>query len=328
MIGWAESERRTLELVDAVRPDLVHLNSAVLVPSAHALYRKGVQFVWHIREGASHGHLGLRYAFMRYAMLHWPLELIFLSEAERLEWVDGVHGRVIPNFVDFNRFDHSLDGQQIRREYGIEKDAKLVLYLGGLNAVKGIFPLLRALALAKAQEPRLVCFMPGSVYQTSGRWYSKLGRTVLPLVGSGTHAQRIDKTIRRFGLEKTCIQTEFIPHVEKLLAACDLLVFPATTNHFARPIVEAAAMGRAVVASHFPILEELVKHEETGLLVPANQPVPLADAILALLRDPEKRERFGKRGRAIARAKYDAMINTKKIMQIYDNFFASLHHVL
>ena len=48
------------------------------------------------------------------------------------------------------------------------------------------------------------------------------------------------------------------------MAACDLLVFPATTNHFARPIVEAGAMGKPVVASRFPIIEELVKNGETG----------------------------------------------------------------
>ena len=77
--GWLESERRTLELVDSVAPDLVHLNSAVLMPSARALYRKRLPFVWHVREGATYGHFGLRYACMRRAMLRWPTELIFLS---------------------------------------------------------------------------------------------------------------------------------------------------------------------------------------------------------------------------------------------------------
>ena len=317
--GWLKGERRTLALVESVGPDLVHLNSAVLVPSAHALYRKGVPFVWHIREGPAHGHLGVRYAGMRHAMLRWPSELIFLSEAERLEWTGGARGRVITNFVDFKRFDRNLDGKLVRHELGIEEDAPLVLYLGGTSVVKGIFPLLQALALAKRAEPRLICLMPGSVYKPSGRRVSTIARAVLPLIGSGTRAQLVDKTIQRLGLEKICIRTAFDPRVERLLAACDLVVFPATTNHFARPIVEAGAMAKPVVASRFPILQELVKHDETGLLVPTGDPGALANAIVALLRDRRKRLEFGERAYAIAKMRFDATNNTKAIMQVYDD---------
>lgn len=273
--------------------------------------------------GAAHGHFGLRYKFMRQAMLRWPSELILLSEAERLEWVGGLRGCVIPNFVDFARFDHSMDGKRVRRELGIEEGGKVVLSLGGLSPVKGIFPLLRALALVKEQEPRVTCLMPGSVYQPPGRRMSRLARAVLPAMGSGTHAQRVDQTIRDLGLEKTCIRTGFMPHVEKLIAAYDLVVFPAVTNHFARPMMEAAAMGKPVVASRFPILEELVDHEDTGLLVPPGEPEALADAILALLQDPRKRGHFGKRAHDIARLRYDLTVNVKRIMQVYDDILGA-----
>jgi hypothetical protein len=55
LAGWRRTERRTLELVAALRPDVVHLNSAVLVPSARALHRAGVPFVWHVREIPARG---------------------------------------------------------------------------------------------------------------------------------------------------------------------------------------------------------------------------------------------------------------------------------
>ena len=109
------------------------------------------------------------------------------------------------------------------------------------------------------------------------------------------------------------------------MAACDLLVFPATTNHFARPIVEAGAMGKPVVASRFPIIEELVKNGETGLLVPPGESGALAEAIIALLRDPEKRARFGERAHAIARLRFDARINAQAIMRVYDDALATHH---
>jgi hypothetical protein len=108
---WADSERRMLALVDSVQPDLVHLNSAVLVPSAHALYRKGIPFVWHVREGPAYGHPGLRLSGMHHAILRWPSELISLTEAERFVWIEGTRARVIPKFADFTRFDRSLNGK-------------------------------------------------------------------------------------------------------------------------------------------------------------------------------------------------------------------------
>jgi len=116
-----------------------------------------------------------------------------------------------------------------------------------------------------------------------------------------------------------------MPRVEKLLAACDLLVFPATTNHFARPIVEAAVMGKSIVASRFPIIEELVEQGETGLLVPPSEPAPLADAILALLQDLERSACLGNQAHLIARSRYDATVNVKRIMQVYDDVLGANH---
>jgi glycosyltransferase involved in cell wall biosynthesis len=133
----------------------------------------------------------------------------------------------------------------------------------------------------------------------------------------------VDKTIQRLDLKKICIRTAFDARVERLLAACDLVVFPATTNHFARPIVEAAAMAKPVVASRFPILQELVKHDETGLLVPPGDPGDLANALVTLLRDRRKRLEFGERAYAIAKMRFDATNNTKAIMQLYDDLIAA-----
>jgi glycosyltransferase involved in cell wall biosynthesis len=157
------------------------------------------------------------------------------------------------------------------------------------------------------------------MHKPSSRRISSIARSVLPRLGSGTHGQRIDQTIKCLDLEKTCSRTGFIPHIERLLAACDLLVFPAITNHFARPIVEAGAMGKPVVASRFPIMEELVKDGETGLLVPPSEPAALAEAIGALLKDPQKRIEMGNRAHAIARLKYDRTRNTQAIMEVYDD---------
>ena len=96
--GWEKSQRRTRELVERIQPDIVHLNSVVLAPAAAAL-RGVLPVVWHVREHPVHGHLGVRRGWLRRALLAWPSEVIFLSEAEKQAWVGGQRGVVVPNFV-------------------------------------------------------------------------------------------------------------------------------------------------------------------------------------------------------------------------------------
>ncbi|HRF47668.1 MAG TPA: glycosyltransferase family 4 protein [Anaerolineales bacterium] len=59
----------------------------------------------------------------------------------------------------------------------------------------------------------------------------------------------------------------------------------------------AQAMGKAVIATHLPGLEDYVAHEKTGLLVPAGDPAAMATAIERLWRNPEEADEMGRRGR-------------------------------
>ncbi len=67
-----------------------------------------------------------------------------------------------------------------------------------------------------------------------------------------------------------------------------------------KALLEAAASGRAIVATDVPGCREIVRPGINGMLVPSRNPVALAAAIEELLRDPERRLRMGGRGREIA----------------------------
>jgi hypothetical protein len=62
-------------------------------------------------------------------------------------------------------------------------------------------------------------------------------------------------------------------------------------------LLEAAACGRAVVATDVPGCREVVQHGETGLLVPPREVEPLVGALLCLIRDRALRQRLGAAGR-------------------------------
>jgi len=64
-------------------------------------------------------------------------------------------------------------------------------------------------------------------------------------------------------------------------------------------LIEAAACGRPIVATDVPGCREVVRHNDNGLLVPANDSGALANALRQLITDPALRDRMGRRGREI-----------------------------
>jgi glycosyltransferase involved in cell wall biosynthesis len=316
--GWGRSERRTLALVERVKPDLVHLSSAVLAPPARALRRAGVPFVWHVREMPVRGHLGARSAALRAAMRDDPDALVFLSAVAREAWGGPPRGAVVPELVDLSRFRPDLDRGKARSRLGLDERAPVVLYVGGMSAIKGILPLLEALGRVKRRLPELVCLMPGGA--TAPGALVRLASALAPPL---TLTGRIARAIAAGGLESACRRLPFTSDVPELLAASDLLVFPSTVDHFARPVVEAGAMARPVVASRLPMIEEQVGAEGGALLVRPGDARELADAVLEVLTGPDRARALGERGRETATRRFDLRRNADEVMSLYDRVLQS-----
>lgn len=99
----------------------------------------------------------------------------------------------------------------------------------------------------------------------------------------------------------------WLGHVEAmddLLRSADICVLPSWREGLPRSLLEAAASGRAIVATDVPGCREVVDHGNTGLLVPVRSPEALADAIERLARDPALRGRLGAAARAAAVAEF------------------------
>jgi glycosyltransferase involved in cell wall biosynthesis len=104
----------------------------------------------------------------------------------------------------------------------------------------------------------------------------------------------------------------------------DVVVHASTSPEpFGQVVVEAMASGRPVVATDGGGIRETVVHGVTGLLVPLNQPVGMANAIKQLLRDPEKARAMGRAGAERVRANFTVDHTARKVEQIYELLFAS-----
>jgi glycosyltransferase involved in cell wall biosynthesis len=102
--------------------------------------------------------------------------------------------------------------------------------------------------------------------------------------------------------------------VAKLLQSAHIAVLPSWREGLPKALLEAAASGRAMVATDVPGCREIVRHDENGLLVPLRDATALADAIEALMEDDVKRTAFGKAARELVeRELSDAVIIAKTL---------------
>jgi glycosyltransferase involved in cell wall biosynthesis len=105
-----------------------------------------------------------------------------------------------------------------------------------------------------------------------------------------------------------------VADVRPALAAAHVLVLPSYGEGTPRSVLEAMAMGRAVITTDAPGCRDAVEHGLNGLLVPVGDAPALAQAMGFLAADPELVARYGAAGRKRAEAKYDVHLVTAEIM--------------
>jgi glycosyltransferase involved in cell wall biosynthesis len=320
--AFGPSARATERLVRQTGAELVHLNSLVLAPSAAGARAAGARVVWQVRESVHPGHTGARRWLLARALDRWAHEAIFISHDDRRRLTGGRRGVVIPNFVDHDRFHRGLDGAAVRAELGIPADARVVLFLGGVSSIKGGHVLLPALALARARVPGLHALFPGAERPWGRGAAARAARRVLPLLGTGTERQRFLRLYQEGGMEGWARLLPFRTDPERLMAAADLVVFPSTAPHFARPVMEAGAMARPVVASRLGGVAELVEDGRTGILVPPRDRGALADAMVRVLTDPPLARAMGEAGYAASLRRFAREPILREVMGVYARVLA------
>lgn len=198
--------------------------------------------------------------------------------AARRDGVPADRVAVVPNGIEVPAPD-ARSRRRLRRALGLGEDEALLLALGRLHREKGPDLLLQALAILNERG-------------VAG-WRAAF-------VGDGPERAALRAATAPLG------DRVFFPgsrrRVAPWLEASDLLVLPSREEGMPVAAIEAMMHGRMVVATRVGGTPEVVRHDETGLLVAPEDPAALAAAIEAALADPARRAAMGARGRAVALA--------------------------
>jgi glycosyltransferase involved in cell wall biosynthesis len=100
-----------------------------------------------------------------------------------------------------------------------------------------------------------------------------------------------------------------------------IITLPSVGEGLPTALIEAAACGRPIVATDVPGCREVVIDQQTGFLVPPNNPQVLADALEKLVKDPTLRARMGASGRQRVLEYFtNRRVNTATL-ELYKKFF-------
>ncbi len=188
---------------------------------------------------------------------------------------------VVHDGIDVDRVTH-VAAADLHQEFWFPRGAPVLVNVGALVPHKGQKFLVEAMARVRRSVPdaQLVIF------------------------GEGELRAALEAQIRDLGLDKHIVLAGFRDDVLALTRSADLFVMSSVTEGLGSTLLDAMAMGRAVVGTRAGGIPEAVEDGVTGVLVPPGNSDALADAIVRLLGDAAARRRMGEAGRARVEAHF------------------------
>lgn len=233
---------------------------------------------------------------------NWHFRLVYTHLVDRLilncraleapvcggaPWFPRDKSCVIHNGVDVAALRRAADPEAARADLGLPAGARVVSMVGEVGPRKDQATFLRAIARRRRLDAAV-----GVVFLIAG-------------AGPPDEEDRLRALTAELGLDDgTVRRLGFRDDAPSLLALSDVVVLPSRQEGFPNTLLEAMALGTAVVATPVDGVPELVADGVDGLLVPVGDEMALADALTRLLTDDALRRRLGAAAAATAHDRF------------------------
>lgn len=300
--------------------DLVHLNDSPLVAAAVVARRQRVPIVWHLRSALPGDGSDLRSRVLRALIRRLAAASIAINDDVAQSF--DVNAAVVPNAVDLDRFG-PVPTPEAKTALGIDADRPVMSFFGFIYPSKGFREFIRTTRELHSRDLPVTALIVGGAVRGEAFFGTLWGR-LLQILGLVRNYEREAKQlVEELGLGDSIRFIPFTPNTADIYRASDVVVAPSTGPELGRPVIEAAASGVPVVASGSSTGGGVLVPGETGQLLGTSDAHRLADAVEALLTDPERRDRMGRAARAYAEAHFDATRNASLVQEIYDDLLQS-----
>jgi len=270
--GWP-AQRYLKSLWTKKRPDVVHVaTEGPLGWSAIMTARKlGIPIIssYHtnFQNYSSHYGLGwLKKSISTYLRQFHNLTMATLvptrALAESLQNSGFHHVSVMSRGVDVIKFNPNKRSTTLRESWGANNQDLVLLYVGRLAKEKNIYQVLESFFEIRKNYPS----------------------TKMVFVGDGP----LRKTLQRLCPQAIFSGTQIGEDLATYYASGDIFLFPSLTETFGNVVPEAMASGLCVVSYAYAAAENLIDHDENGVLVALDQPSSFVESVLALARNRTK----------------------------------------
>jgi L-malate glycosyltransferase len=303
-IPWVATHRLGVGPAASRRPWWALLSYVRLLLGARRLLRRIAPDVVHAHYSVTHGTIAVLAGWRPVVVTLWGSDL--LRGDRPVGWVGRRINRFVLRRADgvtaASRFmavigeELAGDGRTVRHvPFGVDTDA----FRPAAAAPGRPF----TVGFVKSFEAK---YGAGVLVEAFTRVVERVPDARLVLVGAGSRQARLERLIERLGLAGRVdlpgrVLNDRVPTV---MAGFDVLANPSRSEAFGVVLLEASASGLPVVATRVGGTAETVVDGVTGLLVPVDDPAALAEALVALADDPERRRRMGEAGRAMVVADY------------------------
>jgi glycosyltransferase involved in cell wall biosynthesis len=296
---------RIMRAINRIKPDLIHLND-----SYAAIHEWMIASFLMKRKIISHDR-GTRYpcSYRTKLFVRFLDAIISVSDCYK-DYVIKQELKVkrvyrVYNGLDIGKMSIEMT-PELRKtyytEFGLDNKQQIVGIIGNIDRWKGQHVVLQAIKEVKLTYPDIKCLMVGSVCK-----------------GAEGYKAELDKYVQDNDLNDNIIFTGFRRDVENIINFLDILLHASIEPEpFGRVILEGMAVGMPIIATNAGGVQEIIVNGETGILIPMNDPIALANQIHYCLSNPDKAKEMGVKGRErlINVFSNDKMI--KEIENIYD----------
>ncbi len=233
-----------------------------------------------------------------YGSLPFTRHVITVSQElqRHIKWHPGHRVTTIYNGIDLSAYENvrACEVETLRQELSESKAVPLIGTVTRLFQKKGVDVLINAVRILK-ERGQTLCTV---------------------IVGDGPLHSEYEKLARTKGVEEQIKFLGYRNDVPLILAALDVFILPSLWEGNSIALLEAMAAAKPIVATRAGGNPEAITDNETGWLVPPNDPVALAEKISAVLGD-ENRAQIGMHARTHWRANFSVAAMVEKYQKLY-----------
>jgi len=292
---------------------LIHVNELTAIPAAVLAKRIfGVPVVMHVRSVQHPMERGLRGRLLKHLVCRHVDQLVAIDNTVRESLPADLSVHIVRNgFPAHARAGNAALGppQTARGSRRLR-----VGFVGVLLKLKGVYEFVEAARICAERGLDVEFVIVGE----NARALRGVKGYVLKRFGfaADVHGD-LERYVAAHGLQERVKLLGFTPDVKAVYDSLDVLCFPSHLDACGRPVFEAAFSGVPSIVAVSDPREDTFIEGETGIRIPARDPVALADAIEHFCVHPGEVERMGAAARRLALRNFDIAANAARMLDIY-----------